>query len=153
MKASKVRNMHHIQLNHRSPAIVAFHPSIRLRLMEADAGFLNHVQAGRPPDQLLTQAGPGRLEHCLNLNRPPSSPSNFIPFWYLHHHSSIAFVNTVSLYLVQFLKLWQYFEPVPVRVLNWFGRCGSKGISDHGSSSSLNCRFRTGSNQFPDGSK
>jgi hypothetical protein len=46
----------HIKLNHRSPAIAVFYPSTRLRLMQADAGFLNHVQAGR----LLTQAGPGR---------------------------------------------------------------------------------------------
>jgi hypothetical protein len=59
--------MHHIQLNHRSPAIAAFHPSIKLRLMEADVGFLNQVQAGQPPDQLLTEAGPGRLGTLLKL--------------------------------------------------------------------------------------
>jgi hypothetical protein len=41
-------------LNHHSPAIAVFHPSTRPRLMQADAGFSNHVQAG----QLLTQAGP-----------------------------------------------------------------------------------------------
>jgi len=35
----------HIQLNHCSPAIAVFHPSTRPRLMQADAGFLNHVQA------------------------------------------------------------------------------------------------------------
>jgi len=28
--------------------------------MQADAGFLNHVQAGRPAERLLTQAGPRR---------------------------------------------------------------------------------------------
>jgi len=28
--------------------------------MQADAGFVNHVQAGRPAGRLLTQAGPGR---------------------------------------------------------------------------------------------
>jgi len=55
-KVSKVRNINHIQLNYRSPAIAVFHPSTRPMLMQADAGFLNHVQAGR----LLTQAGPGR---------------------------------------------------------------------------------------------
>jgi hypothetical protein len=55
-KVSKVRNRNHIQLNHRSPAIAVFHLLTRPRLMQADAGFLNHVQAGR----LLTQAGPGR---------------------------------------------------------------------------------------------
>jgi len=55
-KVSKVRNINHIQLNHRSPAIAGFHPSTRPRLMQADAGCLNHVQAGR----LLTQAGPSR---------------------------------------------------------------------------------------------
>jgi len=47
-KVSKVRNINHIQLNHPSPAIAIFHPSTRPRLMQADAGFLNHVQAGRP---------------------------------------------------------------------------------------------------------
>jgi hypothetical protein len=56
-KVSKVRNINHIQLNHRSPAIAVFHPSTRPRLMQADAGFLNHVQAGRPAGRLLTQAG------------------------------------------------------------------------------------------------
>jgi hypothetical protein len=45
-KVSKVRNINHIQLNHRSPAIAVFHPSTRPRLMQADAGCLNHVQAG-----------------------------------------------------------------------------------------------------------
>jgi hypothetical protein len=55
-KVSKVQNINHIQLNHRSPAIAVFDPSTKLRLMQADAGFLNHVQAGR----LLTRAGPGR---------------------------------------------------------------------------------------------
>jgi len=55
-KVSKVRNINHIQLNHRSPAIAVFHPSTRPRLMQAGAGFLNQVQAGR----LLTQDGPGR---------------------------------------------------------------------------------------------
>jgi len=59
-KVSKVRNINHIQLNHRSPAIVVFHPSTKPRLMQADAGFLNHVQARRPAGRLLTQAGPGR---------------------------------------------------------------------------------------------
>jgi hypothetical protein len=49
-KALKVRNMHHIQLNHRSPAIAhSIHKpgqaSTRPRFMQADAGFLNHVQA------------------------------------------------------------------------------------------------------------
>jgi hypothetical protein len=45
-----------------NPTIIALplphsiHPSIRPRLMLADAGFLNHVQAG----QLFIQAGPGR---------------------------------------------------------------------------------------------
>jgi hypothetical protein len=43
---SKVRNINHIQLNHRSPAIAVFHPPTRPRLMQANAGFLNHVQAG-----------------------------------------------------------------------------------------------------------
>jgi hypothetical protein len=47
-KAFTARNMHHIQPTHHSPATAAFHPSIRPRLMLADAGFLNHVQAGRP---------------------------------------------------------------------------------------------------------
>jgi len=28
--------------------------------MQADAGFLNHVQAGRLGGRLLTKAGPGR---------------------------------------------------------------------------------------------
>jgi hypothetical protein len=42
-----VRNINHIQLNRRSPAIAVFHPSTRPRLMQADAGCLNHVQAGR----------------------------------------------------------------------------------------------------------
>jgi hypothetical protein len=56
LRVSKVQNINHIKLNHRSPAIAVFYPSTRLRLMQADAGFLNHVQAGR----LLTQAGPGR---------------------------------------------------------------------------------------------
>jgi len=51
LRVSKVQN---IKLNHRSPAIAVFYPSTRLRLMQADAGFLNHVQAGR----LSTQAGP-----------------------------------------------------------------------------------------------
>jgi hypothetical protein len=55
-KVSKVRNINHIQLNHGSPAIAVFYPSTRPRLMQADAGFLNHVQAGR----LLTRAGLGR---------------------------------------------------------------------------------------------
>jgi len=55
-KSPKVRNINHIQPNHRNPAIAVFHPSTRPRLMQADAGFLNHVQAGR----LLTKAGPGR---------------------------------------------------------------------------------------------
>jgi len=50
--------MHHIQLNHRSPAIAAFHPSTRPRLMQADAVFLNHMQVGRPVARLLIQAGP-----------------------------------------------------------------------------------------------
>jgi len=45
-KVSKVQNINHIQLNHRSPAIAVFHPSTRPRLMQADAGCLNHVQAG-----------------------------------------------------------------------------------------------------------
>jgi hypothetical protein len=44
-KVSKVRNINHIQLNHRSPAIAVFHPSTMPRLLQADAGFLNHVQA------------------------------------------------------------------------------------------------------------
>jgi hypothetical protein len=56
LRVSKVQIINHIKLNHRSPAIAVFYPSTRLRLMQADAGFLNHVQAGR----LLTQAGPGR---------------------------------------------------------------------------------------------
>ena len=55
-KVSKVRNINHIQLNHRSPAIAVFHPSTRPRRMQADAGISNHVQTGR----LLTQAGPLR---------------------------------------------------------------------------------------------
>jgi hypothetical protein len=59
-KVSKVQNINHIQLNHRSPAIAVFHPSTRPRPMQADAGFLNHVQAGRPAGRLLTQAGPLR---------------------------------------------------------------------------------------------
>jgi hypothetical protein len=54
-KVSKVRNINNIQLNHRSPAIAVFHPSTRPKFMQADAGFLKHVQARR----LLTQAGPG----------------------------------------------------------------------------------------------
>jgi hypothetical protein len=57
---SKVRNINHIQLNHRSPAVAVFHPSTRPRLMQADAGILNHVQAGRAAWRLLTQAGPLR---------------------------------------------------------------------------------------------
>jgi len=46
LRVSKVQNINHIKLNHRSPAIAVFYPSTRLRLMQADAGFLNHVQAG-----------------------------------------------------------------------------------------------------------
>jgi len=45
-KVSKVRNINHIELNHRSLAIAVFHPATRPRLMHADAGFLNQVQAG-----------------------------------------------------------------------------------------------------------
>jgi hypothetical protein len=37
--------------------------------MQADAGFLNHVQAGR----LLTQAGPGRPERRISEWRPLKS--------------------------------------------------------------------------------
>jgi len=55
-KVSKVRNINHIQLNHRSPAIAVFHPSTRPRLMQADAGFFNHVQAAKKPG-----GRPGRL--------------------------------------------------------------------------------------------
>jgi len=55
-KVSKVRNINHIQLNHRSPAIAAFHPSTRPRLVQADVSFLYHVQTS----QLLIRAGPGR---------------------------------------------------------------------------------------------
>jgi len=46
LRVSKVQNINHIKLNHRSPAIAVFFPSTRLRLMHADAGFLNHLQAG-----------------------------------------------------------------------------------------------------------
>jgi hypothetical protein len=48
-KVSKARNINHIQLNHRSPAIAVFYPLTRPRLMQADAGrcrlFKSH--AGR----------------------------------------------------------------------------------------------------------
>jgi hypothetical protein len=58
-KVSKVRKISYIQLNHRSPAIAVFHPSTRPRLMQADASFLNHVQAG-----------PGRPQRRLSEWRP-----------------------------------------------------------------------------------
>jgi len=44
-KVSKVPNINHMQLNHGHPALAVFHPSTRPRHMQADAGFLNHVQA------------------------------------------------------------------------------------------------------------
>jgi hypothetical protein len=65
-KVSKVRNINHMQLNHCSPAIAVFHPSTRQRLMQADAGCLNHVQAG----WLLTQAGPPLVQAFRMEARP-----------------------------------------------------------------------------------
>jgi hypothetical protein len=66
-QASKVGNTHHIQLHHRSPAIAALHPLIRLGHMEGDAGFLYHVQVRRPPNQLSTQALLGHFGTLLQL--------------------------------------------------------------------------------------
>jgi len=77
-KVSKVRNINHIQLNHRSPAIAVFHPSTRPRLMQADAGFLNHVQASEDPGRAgppLAQAfrmGVGPLRNTGCYSRRPS---------------------------------------------------------------------------------
>jgi hypothetical protein len=71
MKASKVRNMHHIQLNHRSPAMVAFHPSTSPRLISA--GFLNHVQAGQAaPQALRMEAAPLKNTRTMRI---PSAPN------------------------------------------------------------------------------
>jgi len=42
---SKVQNINHIPLNYRSPTIAIFHLSTRPRFMQADAGFINRVQA------------------------------------------------------------------------------------------------------------
>jgi len=59
-KVSTVRNINRIQLNHRSPAIAVFHPSTRPRLMQADAGILNHLQAGP-----LRNTGSLSHQNCL----------------------------------------------------------------------------------------
>ena len=59
-KVSKVWNINHIQPNHRSPAIAVLYPSTRPRLMQADAGFLNHVQAAKKPG-----GRPGRLRTLI----------------------------------------------------------------------------------------
>jgi hypothetical protein len=52
--------MNLIQLNHYRPAIAIFHPSTRPQLMQPDAGFLDHGQAGQPAARRLPQAGPAR---------------------------------------------------------------------------------------------
>jgi len=82
MKASKVRNMHHIQLNHRSPAIVGFHSSTSPRLIPADARRcrLFKSRAGRPASD-SGQAAPQavRMEAAPLKNtgtmRTPSAPN------------------------------------------------------------------------------
>jgi len=68
-KVSKVRNISHIQCNHRSPAIAVFHPSTRPRLKQADAGFLNHVQAAKKPG-----GRPGRLGILSRRSNDSTSP-------------------------------------------------------------------------------
>jgi len=54
-KLSKVWSTDHMPLNHRTTAIVVFHPSTGRRLM----------QAGWPAGRLLTQAGPGHPHRRL----------------------------------------------------------------------------------------
>jgi hypothetical protein len=61
-KASKVRNMHRHQLNYRNSAITVFHPTTRLKLMQAFKS-----RAGRP----IIQARPFRNTASTSVPKTP----------------------------------------------------------------------------------
>jgi len=61
-KVSKVWNINHIQLNHHSPSIAAFHPSTRPTIMQANEGYFNNMLAAAPAEEVLMYTRLGRHE-------------------------------------------------------------------------------------------